>query len=368
MKKVKGIHHISSTVGHAQRNVDFTYGLLGLRLVKNTLNYDDKTLFHFYYGNYNGSTGLVTTFPMNDAIEGIIGGGQVSRSIYAVPKGSLGFWQKRLETFGIQTSTEKVFGKKRLNFSDLDGLAYQFVERDVQNDHPFETEDITEKEAFIGIESAALLSAKPDETLKVLTEVLGYEIAEETDQRYLLKVHEDIGGSLELNKNKMPLGRMGKGTTHHIALHVEDDEIDVYRDLLIEKGYKPTEVKDRFYFKAIYFREPGGILIELATTGKGVTIDEDVDHLGESFIIPRHFMLDKNEILNTMMPIFTRKLKAFEDYGYRDKYEYDLLAEKKRLRKEISQLLKTSKERALNDDELKVYQDVRKAYLNLSKK
>lgn len=147
--------------------------------MKQALNYDDQNVYHLYYGNQDGSTGLITTFTLLDAVEGIRGGGQVSRSIYAVSKGSLSFWKKRLETFGIEASSEHYFGKERLNFNDLDGLASQFIERDIQNHHAWTTPHITKQEAFIGIESATLLSIKPKESLKVLTEILGYEIVKE---------------------------------------------------------------------------------------------------------------------------------------------------------------------------------------------
>src|SRR5699024_546296 len=181
--KVKGIHHISSTVGHAQRNLDFYSSFLGLRLVKQTLNYDDHKQYHLYYGNKDGSTGLVTTFPMTDAVEGIIGGGQVSRSIYAVPKGSLEFWKKRFNDFGIEYEEKTSFNQKRLNFSDLDGLALQLIEEVSHSDLQWTKSDIKQDQAFIGIQSAELLSVRPDETLKLFTEVLGYEVKEKEDNK-----------------------------------------------------------------------------------------------------------------------------------------------------------------------------------------
>lgn len=367
MKKVLGIHHISSTVGHAQRNVDFMSGLMGMRLVKKTLNYDDKDIFHFYYGNYDGSTGLVTTFPFSDAMEGVIGGGQVTRSIYAVPKGSLNFWMLRLESFGIEFTVETVFGKERINFSDLDGLEMQLIETDDSVDNIYETADIKKENAFQGIHGAQLISMRPQDTLKLFTEVLGYDVVAEEANRVLLRVHDQLGGEIELSKEKLPMGRMGKGTVHHIALEVGNDEIETWREILIEKGYKPTEIKNRHYFKALYFREPGGILIELSTSGPGVLVDESLKELGTNFIIPKHYLKDTEYIINHMMPIFVRDVKTFVDYGYRNKQEYDLLQEKKEIKQKIATIIKLSKERTLSESEAKTYQELKLQYLQLGR-
>lgn len=367
MNKVNGIHHISSTVGHAQRNVDFMTSLLGLRLVKNTLNYDDRHLFHFYFGNKDGSTGLITTFPYSDGAEGIVGGGQVARSIYAVPKGSLDFWMDRLESFGIEYEVVELFGQNRINFSDLDGLEMQFVERDEVSDSVWETEAVKKDHAFIGIHSAQLISMRPEDTLKLFTDTLGYKISDEDGNRTILKVHDALGGEIELSKEKIPMGRMGKGTVHHIALHVNDEDIEKWREKLIKDGYTPTEVKDRNYFKALYFREPGGILIELSTESPGVLVDESIDELGTNFIIPKHFTPKTNEIMNEMMPIFIRDVKAFTDYGYRNKEEYDLLENKKELKKEISDIIKTSKSRSLTEEEADKYKELKLEYLRLGR-
>lgn len=362
--KVLGMHHISSTVGHAQRNVDFMSGLLGLRLVKHTLNYDDKNLFHFYFGNNDGSTGLATTFPLTDSIEGIVGGGQVTRSIYAVPKGSIKFWSERLASFGIDYEVIDNFGRSALNFTDLDGLELQLLETDFENLNPYITNDINKDHAFIGIHSAQLLSMKPDKTLEVLRDVLGYEMVEERANMTLLKAHDNLGGEIELSMQKLPMGRMGKGTVHHIAFSVENGSMEAWRTHLIEKGYKPTEVKNRNYFQSLYFREPGGILIELATQGPGVLIDESLETLGQSFIIPKHYEKDREEIMNAMMPIFVRNITTFMEYGYRDKYEYDLLQNKKMLKEKIMTLINLSKTRDLSDEETNKYKDLRLEYLN----
>lgn len=367
--KVKGIHHISSTVGQAQRNIDFYAGMMGLRLVKNTLNYDDMDTFHFYYGNKNGSTGLVTTFPIADAEDGVIGGGQVASSIYSVPKGSLAFWKKHLEAFNIKYTEDVIFGAKRLLFNDIDELALEFVESDFESLNPWVTKSISAKEAFIGIHSAQLNSMNPEETEEVLVNILGYTQIDDEDNRVRYRIHDGLGGEIELNKNTIPMGRMGKGTVHHIAFEIEDGSAQAWSKYLTEKGYKPTEVKDRHYFQSIYFREPGGILIELATSGPGVLVDQSLEDLGNEMVIPEHFLQFEEAIRQEMMPIFVNyDLKAFGEYGYRNRAEYDLLNAKKEVKSKLANYIKLSKERSLTEDELVAYKQLKQDYLQLGRK
>lgn len=367
--KVKGIHHISSTVGQAQRNVDFYAGMMGLRLVKNTLNYDDMDTFHFYYGNKDGSSGLVTTFPIADAEDGVIGGGQVASSIYAVPKGSLEFWKKHFDKFNIQYVEEVVFGSKRLLFNDIDELALEFVETEFESKNPWITETINADNAFIGVHSAQLNSMNPSETEEVLVNILGYEQLDDENNRVRYRIHDGLGGDIELAKNTIPMGRMGKGTVHHIAFEVEDGTIEKWAEFLKEKGYHPTEVKERHYFKSIYFREPGGILIELATTGPGVLVDQSIEELGSELVIPKHFMQFESAIKDEMMPIFVNyDIKKFGEYGYRNRAEYDLLNEKHAVKNKLASYIKLSKERALSEEELVEYKQLRQDYLMLGRK
>lgn len=308
MLKTKGIHHISSIVGHAQRNVDFYAGVLGLRLVKKTLNYDDKNHYHLYYGNKNGSNGLVTTFPMNNSISGRIGDGQVGYASYTVPKGSLQFWKDRLNDFNIKSFEYIRFDLRRLRFQDLDGLEIELIESDLKDDNRWSFNGVKDSQAFDGIHGAALFSKRPNSTLKVLTDILGYKITEQNDEYYQLKTNESESRFIELSKNSQGHGQVAVGTVHHIAFEVENEEIVEWRKLLIENGYRPTEIKDRNYFKSIYFREPGGILFELATKGPGLLIDESIDNLGEKFIIPKHFTNNQQEIIERMQPVQVRMI------------------------------------------------------------
>lgn len=305
MIQTHGIHHISSMVQGAQRNVDFYAGLLATRLVKQTLNYDDKSMYHLYYGNEDGSTGLITHFPMDRWRQGKLGGGQVAFSGYAVKPGTLDFWKERLDNFNIEYQELEVFASKRLRFMDKDGLGIDLIETDKGPVNTWEYNGVTEENAIVGIHDATIVSTYPQETLSLFTEILGYHLVDQDEENYLLKVNDDLGGILQLAKEKVSRGNMGKGTVHHIALKVLDDEIEDWIQILRDKGFDPTEVKDRNYFKSVYFREKGGLLIELATLSPGVTRDESVEDLGKELIIPPHF---RGQALDDLEPIQVREI------------------------------------------------------------
>lgn len=308
MLKTYGIHHISSTVGNAQRNIDFNSAVLGLRLLKQTLNYDDSAFYHFYFGNHEGSTGLTTTFPSEALPQGKIGAGQVAATIYNVSQGKLGFWFERLEKFNLKAHYSERLGTETIKFNDPDGLEFEIVEFADDSQNNWEFNGIEKENALLGIHGAVLFSHRPEVTLKLFTKVLGYKIEAEGDEFTKLKIHDKLGGEIYLNKNKIPKGRRGVGTVHHIALTLKNDEIEAWQKYLVEAGYKPTDIKDRKYFRSIYFREQGGILIELATQGPGVFIDESEDELGSKLIIPEHYKKDHLEIKNRLSPVEVREV------------------------------------------------------------
>lgn len=359
MIQVKGIHHISATVGDGQQDIDFYDGLLAMRLVKKTLNYDNENIYHLYYGNHIATKGLMTTFPMENAIEGLIGGGQVSRSIFAIPKGSLPYWQARLDKHNIKSQAITLFGKNRLNFMDNDGLALQFVEVDQQSIAPHINESISQKEAFVGLDGVILTSTKPAETLKVLTEILGYQSTKEEGNLQLLKVHDQLGGSLILNKQAFPKGRLGIGTVHHVALEVGDQDLGLLRQKLIEEGLNPTEIINRFYFKSLYFKEPGGIIIELATKGGGMTLDESIETLGTQFIIPHHFLNKKDTILERINPLGPSNLARLQ---------IDEKTDKMKIKMDANTLLLKSELKSLSDLEKETYIKLRQILYDITRK
>ena len=356
--KTKGIHHISSVAGHAQRSIDFNAGVLGYRLVKQTLNYDDKEMYHLYFGNREANSGLITTFPMNNSACGKVGGGQVAASIYAIRPDSINFWKNRLQSFGIDTTENIRFNQKRLVFKDPEGLTMELVEQDKGPLNTWEFNGVKGQDTITGIESALIYSRNPEKTLNLFTEVLGYSLADEDNDHYLLKVHDELGGFLELAKKPSDRGLNGIGTVHHIAFAVGDNEIDNWKIKLEENAYRPTEVKDRKYFRSIYFREKGGLLIELATKSPGMTVDEKLGDLGSSLIIPEDF---KNENHDDLMPLFVREVKELSGYGYRDRYEYEILQAKHEIMNKIKEI--KLKENLSEADKNKL-EALKKQYLN----
>lgn len=289
MLKTQGLHHISSMVGDAQQNVDFYASILAYRMVKKTLNYDNKNMYHLYYGNHNASSGLITTFPMNFTHQGMAGNGQVRTASFGLRPENFDFWKERLTSFGIETEDYTRFNRRRLKFDDPDGLELELIETQKGPLSEWVYNGVNKNEALIGLESVLLYSRKTEETLHLLTEIMGYKIVDENSHFYLLKIHDELGGILELAKESLRRGIPGVGTVHHVAFAVADDEIDKWKVKLEKQGFRPTEVKNRNYFKSLYFREKGGILFELATTGPGLLIDENQERLGQKLIIPPHF-------------------------------------------------------------------------------
>ncbi len=338
MIKTKGIHHVSSIVGHAQSNIDFNAGVLGQRLVKQTLNFDDKNGFHLYFGNYDASTGLTTTFPMIDSYPGKPGGGQVEAMQYAVKPGRLRFWKERLEKFKIPYVEIDRFSQELIRFSDPSGLTLEISESEKGKDNSWSFGGVGKDQQITGIEAVTLLSRHPDQTLYLLTDILGYSLVEENDEMYRLRISEDLGGQIYLSKAAPKAGTVAVGSVHHLALRIENDEIEAWKDLLEEKAYRPTEIKDRKYFRSIYFREKGGILIELATEAPGMLVDETVENLGMSFLVPPSFADMEAEIKEEIMPLFVREVEAVGSYSYRNRYEYELVEKRRAIQEEIKQL------------------------------
>lgn len=328
-----GIHHVSSIVGHAQENIDFNAGILGLRLVKKTLNFDDRHGYHFYFGNKDGSTGLTTTFPLTDAQEGKLGGGQVKSIQYAVRPGKLEFWEDRLARFGIVAVQSRGLAGQKLRFKDPTGLNIEIIESGKPAGNEWAYAGITEEDAILGLESATLLSRHPDQTLALLTEIFGYKLENEDSSLYQLKINDQLGGRLYLSKEAPKQGNIAVGSVHHIALKVKEEELELWIERLKEAGYHPTEVKPRKYFKSVYFREKGGILIELASFGPGVLVDEDIETLGERLMIPPHYVSFEEEIIEELPPVEVREVTKLGSYTYRNRYEYKIVQEREALNK-----------------------------------
>lgn len=365
MLKVHGIHHVSSIVGHAQRNIDFYASVLGMRLVKKTINFDDSSTYHFYFGNHDASTPIFTTFPWNDATEGKNGSGYVNTTSLAINKDSFDFWQDRLDSFNIENYTYTRFNRRRIAFKDMDNLEIELVENDEIANSEWEYNGIVSEHAIKGIDSAILYSRTPHTTLALLTDILGFELIDEDEENYLLKSANGIGGTVELAKKYHTLGKQGVGTVHHIAFAIDDETGDAWVSKLENAGFRPTEVKDRKYFKSVYFREKGGILIELATFSPGMLVDESVENLGSTLLIPPHFESIEKEIKETVMPVEVREVNELIGYGYRDRYEFEILRKKEAIKREILKLKNLEKQRDLTLDENKELKDLKDSLRNV---
>ncbi|MGM0845324.1 MAG: ring-cleaving dioxygenase [Bacillota bacterium] len=309
-KKIKGIHHVTAIVANPQENVDFYAGVLGMRMVKKTVNFDDPGTYHLYFGDEQGSPGtIITFFPWDGAHKGRIGGGQVGTTSYAVPKGSLSFWESRLKNFDVSFSKSVRFGETNLVFQDPHGLQLELVERESGKANQWSYGEVTSDTAIKGFAGASLLSANPEMTSQLLMEVMGLVKVGEEDGVMRFQSTADIGNIVDLKKEPIPRGRMGVGTVHHIAWRAEDDLDQLqWKEHLENNSYPVTPVQDRNYFNAIYFREHGDILFEIATDPPGFAVDEAPEELGTNLMLPGQYEHHREQIKQVLQPIDVRKL------------------------------------------------------------
>lgn len=287
---ITGIHHVTAIASDAQANVDFYAGTLGLRLVKKTVNFDDPGTYHLYYGDGLGRPGTILTFfPWPGASQGRRGVGQVATTLFEVPRGSLAWWQSHLTAKGVTLWPDTT--DKMVLFADGDGLALGLVEGDAPGDGGG-SGTVPPEFAIRGVWAVNLWVAKGEPTAKLLTETMGFK---------------QIGSAFEANSNeafrhvlltsadaekevKLPRGLAGAGTVHHVAFRVPDDAAqEQWLQTLAGLGYNVSPVMDRNYFHSIYYREPGGILFELATDPPGFTADESPETLGEHLKLPEQY-------------------------------------------------------------------------------
>ncbi|TCJ01725.1 ring-cleaving dioxygenase [Cytobacillus praedii] len=309
-KKIMGIHHITAIVGHPQENVNFYAGVLGLRLVKQTVNFDDPGTYHLYFGNEGGKPGtIITFFPWAGARQGVIGDGQVGVTSYVVPKGSLSFWKKRLEKYNVHNTIMERFGEEYLEFDDPHGLHLEIVEREEGERNPWTFGEISPEVAIKGFGGATLLSAQPDKTAELLKNVMGLEEVGQEGDFIRFRSTAKIGNIIDLKLTTIGRGQMGVGTVHHIAWRAKDDEDQLdWQKYVAANGFGVTPVKDRNYFNAIYFREHGEILFEIATDPPGFSHDESQETMGEKLMLPEQYEQYREQLERTLIPIEVREL------------------------------------------------------------
>lgn len=310
MKKTAGIHHITAIVGHPQENVDFYAGVLGLRMVKKTINFDDPGTYHLYFGDDGANPGtIITFFPWPNAFQGKIGAGQVGVTSYLVPTGALAFWEDRFNKFNIAFTKEERFGESYLLFEDPHGLQLELVEREGGKPNTWEFSGITPEVAIKGFGGATLLSTRPEQTAKTLEDVMGLEKAGEEDDLMRFRSHGDIGNVIDVKVTPLGRGEMGVGTVHHIAWRAEDDRDHLdWQEHVRNQGHNVTEIKDRNYFNALYFKEPGEILFEIATDPPGFAHDETPETMGQNLMLPEQYESRREQLTKSLIPVEVRPL------------------------------------------------------------
>jgi glyoxalase family protein len=309
-KKTKGIHHITAIVGHPQENVDFYAGVLGLRMVKKTVNFDDPGTYHFYFGNEGGEPGtIVTFFPWAGAHQGRIGDGQVEVTSYAVPLGALGFWEQRLEHFGIAFAKKERFGEHFIALEDPHGLKLELVEREGGKPNTWEFAGVTSEVGIKGFAGATLLSGLPYKTAELL-ETMGLEKVGDEGEYTRYRSSDEMGNIIDLKKEcSGTKGSLGVGTVHHIAWRAQDDEDQLdWKKYIESNGFGVTPVQDRNYFNAIYFREYGDILFEIATDPPGFAHDEPLETIGTELKLPEQYEPYRARLEKILIPVSVREL------------------------------------------------------------
>lgn len=301
-----GIHHITAIASDPQRNLDFYTGVLGLRLVKLTVNFDDPGTYHLYFADGEGNPGTVLTFfPWPGARRGTRGNGQVATTAFAVPAAAIDYWANRLQEHGVTVGERRDrFGEEVLGFTDGDGTYLELVaERGETTFQPWSGGPVPAECAIRGFHHAALWVEFFADTIVFMVETLGFDMVAEEERRVRLKAGD--GSAVLVDVVQRPdgqYGRSGAGTVHHIAWRTADDEQqEAWREELIGQGFTVTPVKDRQYFHSIYFREPGGILFEIATEPPGFTLDEERDALGRELKLPPWLESRRAEI-ETVLP------------------------------------------------------------------
>jgi glyoxalase family protein len=308
--RILGLHHVTATVDAARPDLDFYTGVLGLRLVKKTVNFDNHFVYHFYYGTERGAPStIMTTFPYHGwgVPVGVKGAGQITSTSFAAPAESLGFWRARLEAAGVRVAAGAPgLADDTLVFSDPSGLVLELRGSVGDDRAPWVTTGIGQGQAIRGLHSVNLSLRSVDRTLDLLTGLLGFRVVDGVEGRIRVAAGSNSPGHwLELTAAPdAPDALNGTGTVHHVAMAIatEEEQLAV-RAALIGAGRTVTEVRDREYFKSIYFREPGGVLFEIATVNPGFTVDEPLSELGRALRLPSWEEANRAEIGRRLPPL-----------------------------------------------------------------
>ncbi len=290
--KISGIHHITAIAGSAQRNYDFYTRIMGLRMVKRTVNFDDPGTYHFYYGNETGTPGTILTFfPWEGITQGRNGTGLATEIGYSVPAGSLEFWAQRFREHAVKSGeAAERMGETYLPFTDPDGLNISLIVSKMPDDRTaWTTPEVGEAMATKGFHSVTLTLKSIAPTAEVLTDIFGYTLQQQEGNRYRFVTDANPTAAIVdlVEAPAAARGLNGSGTNHHVAFRVADEATqEQFREKILRKGLHITPRIDRDYFYSVYFREPGGVLFELATDNPGFTVDEPKAELGSHLKLP----------------------------------------------------------------------------------
>lgn len=291
---INGLHHVTTLAGDTQRNVDYYTDILGLRLVKKTVNFDAPDVYHLYYGNETGAPGTILTFfPYGNLPRGRKGVGQLTYTAFSAPIVSMQFWMDRLHEKSIPyAGPYKRFSETYLRFEDLDGMGIELVFTPGDQRPGWSNGRIPAEFALRGFHTVTLNELNPDRTIKLLTDTMQHRLIGEEEGRFRFEAGTGGPGNYVdiLHSPKDVHALQGAGSVHHVAFSTDSDETQlVVQQQLIEAGYQVTPVQDRNYFNSIYFREPGGILFEVATNPPGFAVDEPVSALGTALKLPAQY-------------------------------------------------------------------------------
>ena len=306
---IPGIHHITAIAGDPQRNVDFYTGLLGLRLVKVTVNYDDPGTYHLYFGDETGSPGTVLTFfPWPDAPKGQKGTGQAVAISFSIPENSIEFWTNRLKAHQVPfKGPDQRFDEKVLSFSDFDGLSLEIVSSKRGSDgRAWEKGLVPSEHAIRRFHHMTLSEQMNEKTAQLLTKTMGFRFSGKEGNRVRFETGSGGSGAIVdlLEQPGLPRGLISVGTVHHVAWRTPSDEDQKdWRAVLAGAGLNVTPIIDRKYFHSIYYREPGGVLFEIATEPPGFTVDQPLEELGTRLMLPPWFEPDRREIEASLSPL-----------------------------------------------------------------
>jgi glyoxalase family protein len=311
LKPIVGLHHVTAYASEPQRNLDFYTEVLGLRFVKKTVNFDDPGTYHFYFGDDAGSPGTILTFfPWPNANRGIVGAGETTHTAFSVPQGSLEHWHKRLNEQGLLVEqTGRRFDEEVLTFADPDGMKLELVAHaDAAPANGSRFSDVPAEYAIRGFFGVTLLERDLKATEATLT-MMGFAKSAQEGSRVRFTPQGDaLGRRIDVVVDpKAGYGRPGAGSVHHIAFRTQDDDSQLAWRTEIAKHLQVTTVQDRTYFHSIYFREPGGVLFEMATDPPGFALDEPLESLGEELRIPDWLEPRRTMIEQRLLPITLHK-------------------------------------------------------------